>query len=740
MRRQTPHGATVAGPSGDFDHCVALGDAARDAGRWADAAEHYAAALRARPTSSGIWVQLGHAYKECGNFVRAETAYRKAHALQPDDSDLLVQLGHFYAVRHDRAKATEFYRLATMAGSTDQHALLYLARFNSPGGTDLAGSVNQALPAIYFDYSDLLAYVRSNRNPTGIQRVQIELFKASLQWPSPIPILACAFAQRLGSWVEINRAELRNLTDLAAIAGAFDDPDWQEALAEFFAAFDARDACHFPIGAALINTGTSWWISGYMSAIRAMKARYGMRYVAFVHDLIPVMAPEYVVSGVVFEFNSWLSSAFLHADLFVGTSRSTLDDLVRASRQVCDLAYTPVAMPLDTATASARGEANEAQTTQILQRLGLSYRRFVLFVGTLEERKNHLLVFQAWAKLTADGDPDRVPQLVCVGKSGWKFDAAQAFLGSHPELASWIVFLSGISDNELATLYERCLFTVYASHYEGWGLPVTESLCHGKACLTTDHSSLPEAGGKFADYYEAGSMRSFQAKQHQLIFDDAYRESRELLIQAEFKPRTWHDALAGLVEGVTARFQSVAVPKALAAPIMPGTIYRLGQRPFAHRLDRDSAIAEMLRFDQAWYNVGTDITWSKALRARLGFHIPASVTSDLLVFLKIHAPPAQTTLIVQLAGATLSHVNLEPDQSRFLRLDVPPDALSYFAAEQLPATLHLQVDRLTPTESPDWAGERDVGIGVELFMACLPDDADARLAIIECSMMTLEDA
>ena len=79
------------------------------------------------------------------------------------------------------------------------------------------------------------------------------------------------------------------------------------------------------------------------------------------------------------------------------------------------------------------------------------------------------------------------------------------------------MFLEGTSDPDLAALYRRCLFTVYPSLYEGWGLPVTESLCYGKTPLLSRVASLPEAGGEFADYFEIGSKVGLAAALKRLV-------------------------------------------------------------------------------------------------------------------------------------------------------------------------------------------------------------------------------
>ena len=101
---------------------------------------------------------------------------------------------------------------------------------------------------------------------------------------------------------------------------------------------------------------------------------------------------------------------------------------------------------------------------------------------------------------------EQVPTLVFAGRVGWLV----ADLMQQLENAEWfggkIRLIEGPSDGELATLYQDCLFTLFPSHYEGWGLPVTESLAHGVPCLAADRTSLPEAGGRFARYFDPDNL------------------------------------------------------------------------------------------------------------------------------------------------------------------------------------------------------------------------------------------
>src|SRR3546814_16205168 len=81
--------------------------------------------------------------------------------------------------------------------------------------------------------------------------------------------------------------------------------------------------------------------------------------------------------------------------------------------------------------------------------------------------------------------------------------------------------------------------TVYPSHYEGWGLPVTEALAHGQIPVIADNSSLPEAGNGFALTFRSGSVASFVEASAKMVFDRGWKAARERETKAAFKPCSW---------------------------------------------------------------------------------------------------------------------------------------------------------------------------------------------------------
>src|ERR1044071_485576 len=84
-----------------------------------------------------------------------------------------------------------------------------------------------------------------------------------------------------------------------------------------------------------------------------------------------------------------------------------------------------------------------------------------------------------------------------------------------------------------------CLFTVFPSLSEGWGLPIVESLAHGKFCVASNHTSIPEAGGKLIDYFDPMDEDDALAKIERPLIEPGYLAAREAQLRAEYRARTW---------------------------------------------------------------------------------------------------------------------------------------------------------------------------------------------------------
>ncbi|MBV9693981.1 MAG: tetratricopeptide repeat protein, partial [Alphaproteobacteria bacterium] len=452
---------------------IALANRHRDARNWEAARAGYEEVLALDPGLAHIWVQLGHARKESGDHGAAELAYREALRLKPDDADGHLQLGHLMKIRGQLAQAAESYARAAELDPGLADAQIELERLrglkdsakpHAPAGAARAAAPPQAprrhpraaRPSdgktlnIVFDVSDLMHYFRGARLPTGIQRVQMEVIRAALEAPAEETAFSIVcFTRETDFWVEIPPHLFRSLCRQAVAGGDHEAPEWRGLLAQLDSVMYGRNYFAFVRGSILLNLGTSWWLQNYFLNVRLAKSLYGIRYVPFVHDFIPVMAPEHCVSELRQDFITWAIGAFDHADYFLVNSKATLADLQTVCRK---LGYRPREASVITLDADFRKTVSAEQIAEetgepedFLAALGLEKANYVLFVSTVESRKNHIAAFSVWLKLIKKRGLKQVPKLVCVGNKGWLNDAAYAKLNASELLQEHVVMLSKIS-------------------------------------------------------------------------------------------------------------------------------------------------------------------------------------------------------------------------------------------------------------------------------------------------------
>ncbi len=111
---------------------------------------------------------------------------------------------------------------------------------------------------------------------------------------------------------------------------------------------------------------------------------------------------------------------------------------------------------------------------------------------------------------------------------------------------------SDVDDMTLAALYRGARFTIFPSLYEGWGLPVTESLGYGKVCIASSSTSIPEAGGDYCLYHDPDNVTEAYELYRKAITEPEIIRALERKIAAEYRPTEWRECAAALLAAVAA--------------------------------------------------------------------------------------------------------------------------------------------------------------------------------------------
>jgi glycosyltransferase involved in cell wall biosynthesis len=429
--------------------------------------------------------------------------------------------------------------------------------------TDMASPAPRPLPRsapiagtrIMFDISDLIYYLGEHANLTGIQRVQSSIVLSVLSH-GVLPQSALTFLSfnaRSRSWVLIPTGFLFALLQdlflpMAQRSVTFPAEDARYGILPGAKEFNGVGVLDSGGPSVLCLLGAAWVHQDYIHRVLALKRQFGTKFVMTVHDLIPIYARETCDQDTAVVFEEFMRRALKHTDHILAVSGNTANDVKRYSASL-QIPEPPITV---TKNGSSFTEFLPAGQSPSEIAAGDLPERFVLFVATVEGRKNHQLILDIWRRMIDEGDDP--PHLVCVGRLGWKSTAFISTVVESGYLGGRIHLLRDICDADLRMLYSRCLFTLCPSFYEGWGLPVGESLAMGKICVCSDRASLPEVAGEFGMYIDIADRDASLAVIRGLLSNNAARGRLEAKIRRGYEPVTWHS----VAKSVVAACQSAA--------------------------------------------------------------------------------------------------------------------------------------------------------------------------------------
>lgn len=434
---------------------------------------------------------------------------------------------------------------------------------------------------LYFDISDIVAHARKNPRVSGMQRVQARL----------IGLLA---SRHGGDAIQcVFRGGLAGRFQACDGGGLFDDIDFSPGrlvarlgLRSPAAVFEHEERRHLkplgPLARAAERVRLAWltrfdrdrlerlgftllppgsvravnrrllgrlgpeetlvlpgatWAHADVRRLAGGVCRGGGDVISLVYDVLPAVHPEFFTPGHGRRFARYLRECPTFTSRYACISASTRDQLRHAlgdrgpaaACSVLPLAHEFLGYPRDDRSAVASHPDTLAAVD----------RPFVLCVGTMEIRKNGANLLRAWLRARDRLGPS-APRLVFAGRRGWKIEEFDRLLATEPALAASVVIRDDPSDADLAFLYQRCLFTVFVSFAEGWGLPMGEAAWFGRHCLASSTTSMPEVCGPLFDYVAPNDVPGIAEAIVRIATDADYRAGRERAIRAA-PLRTWSD-------------------------------------------------------------------------------------------------------------------------------------------------------------------------------------------------------
>ena len=243
-------------------------------------------------------------------------------------------------------------------------------------------------------------------------------------------------------------------------------------------------------------------------------SRRGIPTVVTIHDLIFMRHPEYYNKVDVKIYTKKFYQTLREADRIVAISECT-------RRDICELGeIDPSRVDLIYQSCAPRftEEPDAKKMWQVREHYELP-DRYVLCVGSIEQRKNALLAVQALHYLTDD------VSLVIVGRETPYADEVREYILAH-RLSHRVLMLHGVPDDDLPSLYRMADAFVYPSRYEGFGIPIIEAIRMGLPVVACTGSCLEEAGGPDSLYVSPDDAEALAHALKQVLFGAPGREQR----------------------------------------------------------------------------------------------------------------------------------------------------------------------------------------------------------------------
>jgi len=238
-------------------------------------------------------------------------------------------------------------------------------------------------------------------------------------------------------------------------------------------------------------------------------------------DLSFIHFPELFTKHDLYQLTNWTKYSAKNAKKIFTISNFSRDDIIKTYGKD----------PKDVVT-TYLGIKQELNMEELKKKFDID-GKYILFVGTLQPRKNIAKLIEAFSKIK-----DKEIKLVIVGKKGWLWEEiAQAPEKHH--VVERVKFLDFVEDEDLPSLYKNATCFVLPSLYEGFGLPVLEAMQYGCPVLISNVSSLPEVGGDAALYFDPTNADEITKKIDQVISDEKLRNEMVEKGKIQVKKFSW---------------------------------------------------------------------------------------------------------------------------------------------------------------------------------------------------------
>ncbi|MDR3654055.1 MAG: glycosyltransferase family 1 protein [Paludibacter sp.] len=259
--------------------------------------------------------------------------------------------------------------------------------------------------------------------------------------------------------------------------------------------------------------------------------KFKQKQVVTIHDLTFFLYPKVHTLFKRYYFRLFIYLAGKFANEIICVSQSTANDLFTIFPKIkANVSVIPLAVKNEQVIYS------NSESQDILNKFNIQ-SKFILFIGTLEPRKNIENLIRSFDKISISNPEIK---LVLVGRKGWFFESMFSLV-NELRLSDKIIFTGFVTENEKFLLLSKCDIFVYPSIYEGFGLPILEAFVYQKPTISSSISSIPEVAGDAAILINPSSVEELAQEIDKLLNDKLLYNSLIPKMKERLKIYSWYN-------------------------------------------------------------------------------------------------------------------------------------------------------------------------------------------------------
>lgn len=369
------------------------------------------------------------------------------------------------------------------------------------------------MQSVLIDVTRLVGRLLEGRLPTGVDRVSLEYIRHFYN-------NAQALVRYRGRWIELSLADSRSVFDaLLNVAPSFKRHIYRLITKAWWLNFlpKHREPRFF------LETGHHGVEHPhYFKQLHKLE----LRPIFFVHDLIPLIYPEYCRSGEAERHRVRMDAVLNMGRGLVVNSVATLRDLTAYAGNLKQ------SMPPTIVAKLAAAVLPKPNVTPLIS------TPYFVMLGTIEPRKNHWMILHVWRRLIEQLGP-AAPKLVIIGRRGWECENVVDMLERCEILRGFVLERPVCSDADLATYLCHAQALLFPSFSEGYGMPLVEALALGTPVIASNLDVFHEIAGEVPDYLDPLDSFGWKGKIQAFLTLDSAPRLAQLERMKAFEVPVW---------------------------------------------------------------------------------------------------------------------------------------------------------------------------------------------------------